>query len=109
METIEPLANRVLIRKDEPRTATKGGIILPDSAKIENITGRVIAIASDVDILTIPIKIYDKVLVDPSNAIPVELEQGNKLYLIEVKDIIAVFRRIEQEVEVPGPTSDEPQ
>jgi chaperonin GroES len=40
LETVEPIGDRVLVRKDEPKRETKGGIALPDAAEIPTITGR---------------------------------------------------------------------
>ena len=39
-EIIEPIGKRVLIRKDEDKKQTKGGIQLPDNIEIPTITGR---------------------------------------------------------------------
>ena len=65
-ETVEPLGDRVLIRKDEDKKRTKGGIELPDSVEIPTITGRIVTvsaqIANDDDF---PIRQYDKVLFNP--------------------------------------------
>ena len=38
-EYVEPIGARVLVRKDEPKRQTKGGIALPDSSEIPTITG----------------------------------------------------------------------
>lgn len=40
-ETVEPIGKRVLIRKDEDKKQTKGGIQLPDNIEIPTITGRI--------------------------------------------------------------------
>jgi chaperonin GroES len=94
-EFIEPLGMRVLVRKDESRHTTKGGIVLPDETEIPNITGRVVEVsaqlAGDDDY---PLKKYDKVLFNPKNAIPVDLETDNVLFVVPVEDIVAVFRRV---------------
>jgi len=91
---IIPLQGRILFRKDEAEDMTKGGIALPDSAKKENLTGRVIELSPDVENDDeLPIRQYDKVLVNPSNAIPVEFESDNKLFIIPIKDVIAVFQK----------------
>jgi chaperonin GroES len=92
-ETIEPLCGRVLFRKDDDKQTTKGGIILPDAVRIPVITGRIVAIAADVEIDKIPIRQYDKVIVHPENAIPVEFENDNRLFIVPAKDLVAVFRR----------------
>jgi chaperonin GroES len=97
-ETIVPLCGRVLIRKDEDKKETRGGILLPDTSKTPVITGRVVAIAADVEAnFDIPLSKYDKVLVDPSNSIPVEFENDNKLFIIPVANVVAVFKKGESE------------
>lgn len=93
-EYVEPLGMRVLIRKDESRQKTRGGIVLPDQAEIPTITGRVVEVSLQVERDSdFPIAKYDKVLFHPKNAIPVDFEQNNLLFVVPVEDIVAVFRR----------------
>ena len=96
IEIVEPLGKRVLIRKDEDKKQTKSGIHLPDKIEIPTLTGRIVAVsaqvASDEDY---PIKHYDKVLFNPSNAIPVDFEGDNRLFVVPVENIVAVFRKSE--------------
>ena len=40
-----------------------------------------------------PIKKYDKVLFHPKNAVPVDFESDNLLYVVPLDDLVAVFRR----------------
>lgn len=95
-EYVEPLGMRVLVRKDEARQQTKGGIVLPDDAEIPNITGRVVEISAQVEHdEDFPIRKYDKVLFNPKRAIPVDFESDNLLYVVPLDDIVAVFRRTE--------------
>jgi chaperonin GroES len=93
-EYVEPIGARVLVRKDEPKRQTKGGIALPDAAEIPTITGRIVTIsalvAHDEDV---PLRKYDKILFHPRNAIPVDFESDNQLFVVPVEDIVAVFRR----------------
>lgn len=93
---IIPLQGRILFRKDEAETTTKGGIALPDTAKKENLTGRVVEISPDVENNDeLPIRVYDKVLVNPTRAIPVDFESDNLLFIIPIDDVIAVFQKTE--------------
>jgi len=93
-EFVEPLGMRVLVRKDESRQTTKGGIVLPDDAEIPTITGRVVEISAQVgNDDDFPINKYDKILFHPKNAIPVDFEPDNLLYVVPVDDVVAVFRR----------------
>jgi chaperonin GroES len=93
-EYVEPLGMRVLIRKDEARQETRGGIVLPDTSEIPTITGRVVEISVQIDRdEDFPIRKYDKVLFHPKNAIPVDFEADNLLFVVPVEDIVAVFRK----------------
>ena len=94
LETVEPLGKRVLIRKDEDKKVTKGGIELPDSVEIPTITGRIVAVSAQIDHDDdFPIRQYDRVLFNPKNAIPVEFDVGNYLYVVPIEDVVAVFRK----------------
>ncbi len=93
LDLVEPLGKRVLIRKDEDKKKTKGGIALPDNIEIPTITGRIVTVsvqvANDADF---PIRQYDKVLFNPKNSIPVDFEPGNQLFVVPIEDVVAVFR-----------------
>ncbi len=93
LKTVEPLGKRVLVRKDEDRKKTKGGIALPDNIEIPTITGRVVTVSqmlsNDNDF---PVRQYDRVLFKPKNSIPVDFEPGNQLFVVPLDDIVAVFR-----------------
>ena len=94
LETVEPLGKRVLIRKDEDKKQTKGGIALPDNLEIPTITGRVVAVSvliSNGD--DFPIRQYDRVLFNPKNSVPVDFEPGNQLFVTPIDDVVAVFRQ----------------
>lgn len=94
LEIVEPIGPRVLVRKDEDRRQTKAGVILPDKLEIPTITGRVVAVSAQVEKdENYPIKKYDRVLFNPKHAIPVEFERDNRLFVIPVEDVVAVFRK----------------
>ena len=42
-----------------------------------------------------PIKQYDRILFSPKQAIPVDFEGDNRLFVIPVEDVVAVFRASE--------------
>jgi len=94
LETVEPIGERVLIRKDEDRKITKVGIHLPDKIEIPTITGRVVAVSTVIENNPdYPIQQYDKVLFNPKNSIPVDFEGDNRLFVIPIEDVVAIFRR----------------
>lgn len=94
IQTVEPIGKRVLIRKDEDKRQTKTGIHLPDKIEIPTLTGRVVAISAHVERdHDYPITRYDRVLFNPKHAIPVDFEGDNRLFVVPVEDVVAVFRR----------------
>ncbi len=94
LETVEPIGSRVLIRKDADKKITKVGIHLPDKLEIPTLTGRIVAVSAQVDSdEDYPIRQYDRVLFNPKNGIPVDFEGDNQLFVIPIKDVVAVFRK----------------
>ena len=93
-ETVEPIGRRILIRKDEDKKTTKGGIQLPDNIEIPTITGRIVEVSEELgnDPL-VPLMKYDKVLFNPKGAIPVDFEGDNRLFVVDLENIVAVFRK----------------
>jgi chaperonin GroES len=94
LEVVEPIGPRVLIRKDEDKKTTKSGIHLPDKIEIPTLTGRVVTVSAEVaSDPNYPIEQYDRVLFNPKEAIPVDFEGDNRLFVVPVENIVAVFRR----------------
>jgi len=96
LEVVEPIGKRVLIRKDEDKKTTKSGIHLPDKIEIPTLTGRVVTISVEIEHdENYPIRQYDRVLFNPKGAIPVDFEGDNRLFVVPVENIVAVFRKAE--------------
>ncbi len=94
LETVEPIGKRVLIRKDEDKKQTKSGIHLPDKIEIPTLTGFVVAVSAQIDNDDdYPIQQYDRVLFNPKEAIPVDFEGDNRLFVVPVENVVAVFRK----------------
>ncbi|ETR71011.1 MAG: chaperonin GroES [Candidatus Magnetoglobus multicellularis str. Araruama] len=64
--SIKPLQDRILVQRVEEETKTKGGIIIPDSAKEKPIEGKVVAVGNG------------KVKDDGTRA-PMDLKEGDKI------------------------------
>ena len=59
-ECVEPIGDRVLVRKDEPKRETRGGIALDGESTI---TGRIVTISAVVENdEELPLRQYDKIL-----------------------------------------------
>ena len=94
LETIEPVGLRVLIRKDEDKKVTKGGIALPDCVEIPVLTGRVVAISEHIEHdVDYSLRALDKVIYDPRGGIPVDLEHDNCLFVVPIEDVVAIIRK----------------
>lgn len=94
MEVIEPIGATVLIRKDEDKKQTKSGIHLPDKIEIPTLTGRIVAVSAQVENdEDYPIARYDRVLFHPKDAVPVDFEGDNRLFVVPVDNVVAVFRK----------------
>src|SRR5687767_1208126 len=93
-DIIERIGKRVVVRKDDNKRQTKSGSVRPDGHEIPVITGRVIAISKAIENdEDQTIRQYDKVLFDPREAIPVELEHDNRLFVVHIDRVLAIFRR----------------
>jgi chaperonin GroES len=94
LEIVEPIGKRVLIRKDEDKKTTKGGIQLPGNMEIPTLTGRIVAVSAQIERDSdYPIKRYDRVLFHPKNTVPVDFEGDNRLFVVPIEDVVAVFRK----------------
>ena len=63
---LRPLQDRILVQRVEEETKTKGGIIIPDTAKEKPAEGKVVAVGNG--------KVSDD-----GNRVPVELKKGDRI------------------------------
>jgi chaperonin GroES len=93
-----PLGDRVVIRRVEEEAKTKGGIIIPDTAKEKPQEGEVIAVgpgARDEDGKRIPIdvKVGDRILFGKWSGSEVKLDDEDLLIMKE-SDILGILDRV---------------
>ena len=94
-KTIKPLGARVLVEpKDGSKEETKGGIIIPDSAKEKPMEGTIIAIGvkRDDDGKEIPfdVKVGDKVLLPKYGGTEVKIDD-KEFQLVREEDLLGVL------------------
>ena len=85
---IQPLADRVLVRPIEREEITKGGIVLPDTAKEKPIEGEVLAvglgkIADDGKRLPMDIKVGDKIVYTKYGGTEIKVDEEELIILSE--------------------------
>ncbi|AUX31471.1 MULTISPECIES: co-chaperone GroES [Sorangium] len=91
---IRPLQDRIVVKRVESETKTKGGIIIPDTAKEKPIEGRVVAVGNgkvlkDGKVRPLEVKVGDKVLFGKYSGTEVKLD-GEEHVLIREDDVLAV-------------------
>jgi chaperonin GroES len=91
---LSPLADRVIIKPSEAEETTKGGIILPDTAKEKPIEGTVIAagpgkVTEDGKTVKMGVKVGDKVLYGKYSGTEITVE-GEDYLIMRESDIFAI-------------------
>ena len=92
---IRPLADKVLIERSEAQNMTKGGIVLPDSAKEKPRRGKIIAVG-DGKLLDngqrsdFQVKVGDEVLFAAYGGTEVKID-SQELLIMEESDIMAII------------------
>lgn len=92
---VRPLADRVVIEPLEAEDKSKGGIILPDTAKEKPLQGKVVAVGKgktdeNGKIIPLEVKAGDRVLYGKYAGTEVTLD-GNEYIILKEEDILAVF------------------
>jgi chaperonin GroES len=95
--TLKPLGNRVLVRRLEAEESTKGGIILPDTAKKKQEIVEVIAVGpgkktSEGKEIIPSVKVGETILIDKYSGQEVSLNDEEML-VVRGDDIIAIIER----------------
>ncbi|MCF3630227.1 co-chaperone GroES [Thalassospiraceae bacterium LMO-SO8] len=91
----KPLHDRVLVRRIEQDEKTKGGIIIPDTAKEKPMEGEVIAVGSghkaeDGTVTPLDVKAGDRVLFGKWSGTEVTID-GEELLIMKESDILGVI------------------
>jgi chaperonin GroES len=94
---IRPLQDRVIVKRVEEEQKTKGGIIIPDTAKEKPIEGEVIAVGNgkvqeDGKVRALDVKKGDRILFGKYAGTEVKIENVEHLILRE-DDILGVIEK----------------
>jgi chaperonin GroES len=92
---IRPLSDRIVIKRLEQESTTKGGIIIPDTAKEKPIQGLVVAVGNGKVLkngktLPLDVKAGDKVLIGKYSGTEVKLD-GVEHVILGEDDVLAVL------------------
>ena len=91
---IRPLHDRVIVKRIEEEEKTKGGIIIPDTAKEKPQEGRVVAVGpgknEDGKIIPLGVKAGDKILFGKYSGTEIKLD-GEEHLILREDDILGVI------------------
>jgi chaperonin GroES len=88
--TLKPIADRVVVRRVEAEERTKGGIIIPDTAKEKPQRGEVIAVGPGKEDHKMTVKVGDQILFGKYAGQELELD-GEELLIMREDDILVVL------------------
>jgi chaperonin GroES len=94
MTKIKPLQDRIVIKRIEEEEKTKGGIIIPDSAKEKPQEGRVVAIGDGKTLETgkkapLTVKPGDKILFGKYSGTEIKID-GEEHLIMREEDVLAI-------------------
>jgi chaperonin GroES len=96
--TFRPLHDRVLVKRVEEESTTKGGIIIPDTAKEKPQEGEVVAVGGgaikeDGSVRALDVKAGDRILFGKWSGTEVRLN-GEDLLIMKESDILGIMEKV---------------
>ncbi len=94
---IKPLGDRVVIKPLEAEAKSKGGIVLPDTAKEKPQEGKVVAVGKgrileNGTVQAPEVKVGDKVLYGKYSGNEITTKEGEELLIMKEEDILAIIK-----------------
>lgn len=94
---IQPLGDRVVVRALEAESKTKGGILLPDTAKEKPQEGEIVAVGKGKvldsgSVQALEVKVGDKVLYGKYSGNEITTKDGEELLIMREEDILAIIK-----------------
>jgi len=95
MDKIRPLGDRILVKRIKEEEKTKGGIIIPDTAKEKPQEGKVVAVGKgkktdDGKVIALDVKAGDRILFGKYSGSEIKLE-GEEHLILREDDILGVL------------------
>ena len=93
--TFRPLHDRILVRRIEAEEKTRGGIIIPDTAKEKPMEGEVIAVGSGArdetgKLVPLDVKAGDRILFGKWSGTEIKLD-GQELLIMKESDVMGII------------------
>ncbi len=94
---IQPLADRIIVKTLEAEETTKGGIVLPDTAKEKPQEGKIVAVGSgkkldDGKVQVLEVKVGDCILYGKYSGTEISTKDGEDYLIMKEEDVLAVVK-----------------
>jgi chaperonin GroES len=94
---LQPLADRVIVEPLGSEEVTKGGIVLPDTAKEKPQEGKVVAVgkgrvAENGQVVALEVKVGDTVLYGKYSGTEIKTKDGDTLLVIKEEELLAIVK-----------------
>ena len=94
---LKPLGDRVIVKPLEAQEKTKGGIVLPDTAKEKPQEGKVVAVGKgkvldNGNVQTPEVKVGDRILYGKYSGSEITTKDGEELLIMREEDILAIVK-----------------
>jgi len=94
---IRPLQDRVIVKRIEEEEKTKGGIIIPDTAKEKPQEGKVVAVGKgkvndDGKVVPLDVKVNDRILFGKYSGSEINMD-GEEHLIMREEDILGVIEK----------------
>ncbi|MDD5060621.1 MAG: co-chaperone GroES [Candidatus Omnitrophica bacterium] len=94
---IKPLGDRIVVKPLEAENKTKGGIVLPDTAKEKPQEAKVVAVGKgktleNGTVHAPEVKVGDKVLYGKYSGNEITTKEGEELLILREEDILAIIK-----------------
>lgn len=93
---IKPLGDRVIVKPLEAQEKTKGGIVLPDTAKEKPQEGKIVAVGKgkyleNGQLQPLEVKTGDQILYGKYSGSEISTKDGEELLIMREEDILAII------------------
>ena len=94
---IKPLGDRIVVKPLEAESKSKGGIVLPDTAKEKPQEAKVVAVGKgkvleNGTVQAPEVKVGDKVLFGKYSGNEITTKEGEELLILREEDILAIIK-----------------
>ncbi len=95
---IQPLADRIIVKPLAAEEKTKGGIVLPDTAKEKPQEGEVVAVGKgkvldNGNVQALEVKVGDHVLYGKYSGTEITTREGEEVFIMREDDVLAIIKK----------------